>query len=437
MGAQSGEWIAMARVVRRAGFGATGTQVDAALSLGRLNYLNSLLVDSAPDSGAAATPPPSFEAVAPLAPGADQSARKKRNEALREQLLDLGDWWLRRMIAADRPFEEKLVFTWHNHFATSAAKVRSAPAMLTQNTTLRRLGHGDFRELAQAMLVDPAMLDWLDGQKNTVKGANENLAREFMELFTLGHGVAYTEADVKDGARALTGWRIDRSGLAQLQPKLHDSTTKTVLGVTGNLDQAGFGDAVLAQPGSPRHVAARMFRQFVSDLDPSPAIVDRLVAGYGGGRDLSSLLRTLFTDPGFDAAAGSYVLGPVEWLVGAARALALRPTEGAATRKMLAVLRSLGQVPFYPPNVSGWPSGQAWLSTSAADLRVQAATALGRSADLSSIESTAPADRIDGVGYLLGVGAWSARTVAALKPSLSRPPELVAVALNSPEYLVH
>jgi uncharacterized protein (DUF1800 family) len=287
------------------------------------------------------------------------------------------------------------------------------------------------------MLIDPAMLDWLDGQKNTVKGANENLAREFMELFTLGQGVAYTESDVKDGARALTGWRIDRSGVAQLQPRLHDSTSKTVLGVTGDLDQAGFGDAVLAQSGSARHIATRMYRQFVSDVDPTPAVVDRLVGAYGGECDLSSLIRTLFTDPSFDASIGSFVLGPVEWLVGAARALGLQPAEGAPARKLFAVLRSLGQVPFYPPNVSGWPSGQAWLSTSAADLRVQAASALARGADLSLIESTSRPDRIDAVGYRLGVGSWTVRTAAALAPLWDRPPELVAVALNSPEYLVH
>ncbi|MCW2525300.1 MAG: hypothetical protein JWM76_160 [Pseudonocardiales bacterium] len=437
MGAQSAEWIAMARVVRRAGWGATGPEIDAAVLVGRAAYIDSLVAIPSTDRGAAATPSPSFDVIAPLAQGADVAAQQQRNQALGQQLLTLGDWWLRRMIGADQPFSEKLTFTWHNHFATSAEKVLSAPAMLAQNTTLRRLGRGDFRELAQAMLVDPAMLNWLDGQQNTVKGANENLAREFMELFALGHGVAYSESDVRDGARALTGWRIDPSGVAVLQPKLHDSTGKTVLGVTGDLDQAGFGDAVLAQPGSARHITSRMYRQFVSDRDPSPAVVNRMVAAYGHRRDLSSLIRTLFTDPSFDAGAGSYVIGPVEWLVGAVRALGLRPAPGAPARTLLAVLRSLGQVPFYPPNVSGWPSGQAWLSTSAADLRVRAATALVRGVDLSAIEATAPSDRIDAVGYRLGIGSWSARTVAALRPSLDRPPQLVAVALNSPEYLVH
>ena len=106
--------------------------------------------------------------------------------------------------------------------------------------------------MTQAMLIDPAMLFWLDGEKNTVNGANENLAREFMELFALGHGDGYTEDDVRNGARALTGWRIDPSGAAVLRPRLHDQTSKTVLGVTGNLDQVGFGDAVLARPASAR-----------------------------------------------------------------------------------------------------------------------------------------------------------------------------------------
>jgi uncharacterized protein (DUF1800 family) len=437
---QSDSWIAMARLVRRAGFGATGAEVDAAVALGREAYVAQLLAStstSAADRGARATPAPRFAPIAALPNHPTQDAKKARGAQMRQQISTLTSWWVRRMIAVDSPFPEKLAFCWHSHFATSATKVRSAPLLLAQNTTLRELGRGDFRTLAQALLIDPAMLIWLDGQQNTLKGANENLAREFMELFTLGHGVAYTEADVKDGARALTGWRVTTSGHAQLVGRLHDQSTKTVLGVTGDLDQAGFGDAVLAQPGSARHVATRMYRQLVSDTDPSSATVDRLVAAYGPGRDLSALLRALLTDPSFAAAADSIVVGPVEWVVGAARALGLTVPDAPASRPFLAVLRALGQIPFYPPNVSGWPSGQAWLSTAAADIRLRAAGVMVRSADLSTVEAASAADRLDVVGHRLGIGAWSARTAAALAPSLGRPPELVALALNSPEYLVH
>ena len=438
MNPQTPGWIAMARLVRRTGFGATGPEVDAALRQGPSAYVSRILTATAVgDSGAESTPAPKVAAPARLPDHPSAADKKARAQAQRQQISTLTAWWVRRMIAVETPFPEKLTFCWHNHFATSATKVRSAAELLAQNTTLRERGRGDFRTLAQAMLVDPAMLIWLDGQKNTVKGANENLAREFMELFTLGQGVAYTEADVRDGARALTGWQVTSAGAAHFVPKLHDQTAKTVLGVTGNLDQAGYGDAVLAQPGSARHIATRMYAQFVSDSAPGSAVIDRLVAAYGPGRDLSALLRTLLIDPSFAAAADSIVVGPLEWVVGAARALRLKVPDAPAARPYLATLRALGQIPFYPPNVSGWPSGQAWLSTAAADVRLQAAATMVRSADLSAVEAVPSAGRLDAVGYQLGIGAWSARSVAALTPSLARPSDLVALALNTPEYLVH
>ena len=352
-------------------------------------------------------------------------------------MVSLTSWWLRRMVAVHQPFEEKLTFCWHNHFATSATKVRSARLMGGQNATLRRLGRTDFHTMTQAMLIDPAMLFWLDGEKNTVNGANENLAREFMELFALGHGDGYTEDDVRNGARALTGWRLDPNGAAVLRPGLHDQTSKTVLGVTGNLDQVGFGDAVLARPASAQFVATRTYHQFVSDNDPDSATLSRLVGAYGSGRDLSALMQTMFTDRSFTSSASTLVIGPVEWLVGVVRALGVAVADDAAAKKLLAVLRRLGQLPFYPPDVSGWPSGQAWMSTAAAGTRLQEAAALARTSDLSTVTDAATADRIDAVGYLVGVGRWSDRTVAALKAALGDPPTLVAIAVNSPEYIVH
>ena len=127
------------------------------------------------------------------------------------------------MVAVQQPVHEKLTLLWHNHFATSAQKVRAAAHMAAQNQKLRTLSLGDFRALAYAMLTDAAMLRWLDGQSNTAKAPNENLAREFMELFALGHGNGYTEDDVRAGARALTGWVIDPDGQTSMTPKRHDA----------------------------------------------------------------------------------------------------------------------------------------------------------------------------------------------------------------------
>src|SRR6201999_1981467 len=151
-------------------------------------------------------------------------------QQLSERQDALSDWWLHRMVSVGQPVHEKLTLLWHNHFATSAQKVRVAAHMAAQNQKLRTLSLGDFRSFAYAMLTDAAMLRWLDGQTNTAKAPNENLAREFMELFALGHGNGYTEGDVRAGARALTGWVIGADGRAALTPRRHDAGAKTLFG---------------------------------------------------------------------------------------------------------------------------------------------------------------------------------------------------------------
>ncbi len=437
-GTTAESWATAARLVRRTGFGATGAAVDAAAALGSTKYLATVLAaDPARDRGAAATPPPQFEAIAKLDKAADITARKARNKQLRGQLQELAGWWVRRMVAVDQPFGEKLTFCWHNHFATSATKVRKADWMLAQNQKLRSMGRADFRPLALTMLTDAAMLFWLDGQKNTVGAPNENLSREFMELFALGHGDGYTEQDVREGARALTGWRIKPDGSTAMRPKLHDNDPKTLLGVTGNLDDVGYCDAILARPASARYLVTRMYGQLVSDHAPTVAAVNAGVAGYGSERSVSGMLSAMLGSADFTAATGTKVVSPVEWLVGAVRALQVPVPDQAATVKLLATLRGLGQLPFYPPNVSGWPSGAAWLSTAAADLRMTTAGALVRKANLDAISAAAPTNRIEAVRHLLGVPAWSARTATVLKDAVADPRRLVTVALNTPEYLTN
>jgi uncharacterized protein (DUF1800 family) len=341
------------------------------------------------------------------------------------------------MVNTDQPLAEKLTFGWHNHFATAASKVRDARWLLAQNQLLRRLGRGDFRTLALAILTDAAMLRWLDGQKNTAAAPNENLSREFMELFALGHGDGYTETDVREGARALTGWKIRPDGTTFLNTSQHDGTSKTLLGITGNLDVTGYCDAVLTRPASPSFIATRWWGQLVSDTPPATATVAAITTAYGEGRDLTAMFSAMLTRPEFSAAEGSLVIDPVEWLIGATRALRVPVNDDTAAKKLLAVLRGLGQIPFYPPNVSGWPSGQAWLSTAAADARMRAGLALAQSGDLSAISKVPAAERLDAVGYLLGVGVWSPRSSAVLQDAVADPQRLVAVALNTPEYLVH
>jgi uncharacterized protein (DUF1800 family) len=436
---QSAGWVAAARVLRRTGFGATGPEVDALIAGDWPAHVDAMLsANPDADPGAVATPMPTLHPPRAPGKGATPAARKEFGRQLAEQESVLSGWWLSRMTAVQQPFHEKLTLLWHNHFATSAQKVRVAAHMAAQNQKLRTGSLGDFRDLAYSMLTDAAMLRWLDGQSNTAKAPNENLAREFMELFALGHGNGYTEDDVRAGARALTGWVIGVDGRTSMIPKRHDATAKTLFGRSGNLDAAGFCDAVLAQPKSAQYVAGRLWQQLASDEPPSPQALARLVAAYGPGRDLRALTRAILTDDEFTGGRACVVNTPVEWLVGVIRALRV-PLDTGDDPKQLKMaettLRALGQRPFYPPSVGGWPHGQVWLSTASAEARLRAAARLARTGDLSTVEGAAPGDRIDAVGYLIGVGVWSDRTAEALEPLVGRPPQLVAAAVNTPEYL--
>ena len=421
-------------LLRRTGFGTTGAEVEAATRRGYEATVEALLHPGT-DPGAIATPPPdlSGEPARPPAPD-DKDARKAYAQQLRSRSAALTLWWLDRMVRAQQPLVERLTFSWHGHWATSIQKVRSPAMMLRQNQTLRSLGRGDFRELARAMVRDPALLIWLDGHKNKKGKPNENLARELMELFTLGVG-HYSETDVREAARALTGWRVDRAhATAAPMPNQHDDGSKTVLGVTGDLDDRSLVDLLSARPESAAFVATRLWARHGS-ATLRPDTLQRLVAAYGPGRDVTALLRALFLDPAFRADTSSLVAAPVEYVVGVFRALHVPvPRDGRLGRLLLGTLNALGQVPFRPPSVGGWPGGIAWLSTAATRERLTFAGAMARKADLDAVAGSR--DRPEAAAHLLGVDAWTDRTLAALKDAAADPVRLVTLALVSPEYLV-
>lgn len=420
-------------MLRRSGFGTTGREVDAVVNREWGSYLDEVLaLDPAADPGAIATPMATYST--PALPASEASTAPFVSSML-AQMQDLSGWWIRRMVAVRQPVHEKLTFVWHNHFATSAEKVVAAEFMAAQNQTLRTHALGDFRDLAYAMLTDSAMLRWLDGLGNTKEAPNENLSREFMELFALGHDNGYTEADVREGARALTG-RFDTPGNGTLLlAEHHDSGVKTILGATGPFGDGDFCDIVLGHPDSARFVSAKLWRLLASDTDPGEAASGRLVTAYGPNRDLKALTKAIFLDPDFVAGAGTAVVTPVDWLIGMLRSLSV-PLDGPNTLTACdVVLKVMGQRPFSPPDVDGWPQGRVWLSNTSAAARFWAADRFVATGDLSTVADAAPSDRVDAAGYLLGIGAWSDTTAAALQPLAGNPVRLVAAAVNTPEYL--
>jgi uncharacterized protein (DUF1800 family) len=424
-------------MLRRIGFGTTGTRVDAVLGQGWSAYLDGALdLDPDADPGAVATPIPRPTTPPLTSPSSTKAELESFGQIVTAQMRELDSWWLRRIAAVEEPMHEKLTLLWHNHFATSADKVVAAEYMAAQNQKLRTLKLGDFRTLAYAMLTDAAMGLWLDGINN-VKGApNENLSREFMELFTLGHANGYTEADVREGARALTGRHITTAAETAIAADYHDSADKTVLGVSGNLDDAGFCDVVLGQPTSAPFIAGKSWLLLASDTAAPPDTLDRLVAAYGPGRDLKALTKAVLMDPAFTASAGTLVNTPIEWLMGIVRTLGVSIADQEMVDEIYEVLAVMGQRPFRPPDVGGWPRGAVWLSTAGTLARVWAADRLVAIGDLSAVADVPVSARIDAVGHLIGIGSWSARSEAALRPLVGDPKRLVAAAVNTPEYLV-
>src|ERR1700760_1152394 len=351
-------------MLRRAGFGVTGTQVDAVAEQNWPDYVEAALgADPEADPGARSTPVPTLTDKHGPGKNAPAQVRRDYNRERFALMSGLSEWWLRRMIAVEQPLHEKLTLLWHNHFATSAKKAGFPSEFAAQNQTLRKHSLGDFRAFAYAILTDAAMLRWLDGDKNTAKANNENLAREFMELFALGHGNGYTEEDVRNGARALTGWVPRLGANTTFVSSRYDRTPKTLFGVTKNFDAQGFCDIVLAQPKSAEYVAGRLWRQLASDTPASPEVLDRLVAAYGPGRDLRALTRAILVDDEFVNARAAIVNTPVEWLVGVIRSLNVTVERPARVKMANDTLKALGQRPFYPPDVGGGAHGRGWVLT--------------------------------------------------------------------------
>lgn len=426
----------MRRLLDRFGFGPGPGDVDAGVTRGFAATAAALL-NPAPDPAAA--PEPDLGAEPAKVAKGDTAGKKARAQQLRRQEVTLTTWWLDRMVATTAPLTERITWFWHGHFATSDQKVRSPRLMQRQNDTLRTLGLGQFTALAKAVMVDPAMLVWLDGQQNKTGAANENLARESMELFMLGVD-HYTETDVREAARALTGWVVDRDAItARVVPRRHDNGTKTVLGTTGDLAADSFVDVVLGQPDSPKYVVGRIWSRLVcGTTPPAPDVLARLVTAYGPNRDVRATLQAITREAAFTDSAQTLVKQPVEWASGLMRALRVRPSQlpDKAAAALLAGLRGMGQVPFLPPSVGGWPADTAWLTTSAGLARLRVAQLIVAHADLSSVSSTSTANRSAAAQTLLSVDQWSARTTAALNQVADTPARLVAVAACAPEYVV-
>lgn len=322
-----------------------------------------------------------------LSPPVETAEFGKADALLRQAAFDSGNiadlkvWWLHRMVASANPLVEKLTLLWHNHFATSNAKVDSVPLMAAQNDLLRRESLGSFRRVLHDMAKDVAMLVWLDSNSNRKRHPNENFAREVMELFSLGVG-NYSEHDIQEAARAFTGWHV-RNGEFWFNAIQHDTGEKVVFTKHGNFDGGDVVELCLEHPACPRFLAFKLLRQFV-EPSPSREHIDSLaVLIRQHNFEWRPILRELFSSQLFFAESSrqSIIKSPVELLLGAVRQLKAKPNLQSLAR----LSAELGQDIFEPPTVKGWDGGRLWISSTTLIQRANFATALLKSNQLGSI----------------------------------------------------
>jgi uncharacterized protein (DUF1800 family) len=292
--------------------------------------------------------------------------RKKRQQLSREGIRNLNLYWLKEMVNSSAQLREKMAFFWHGHFACRNLNVFYQQGLLD---VIRRNALGNFGTLLKEVSKSAAMLNFLNNQQNRKDHPNENFAREVMELFTLGRG-NYTEHDIKEAARAFTGWGADLQGEFVFRRFQHDFGSKTVLDNTGEFDGDEVLDILLKEKQTAKFISQKIYKFFVNEeVDPAKVewMADRF---YKSDYDISKLLEDVFTSDWFynEKNLGTRIKSPVELIVGIQRMLPMTLENEEA---LLVVQRVLGQILFYPPNVAGWPGGKTWIDSSSLMMRMR------------------------------------------------------------------
>lgn len=409
-GDPSGTRTQAAHLLRRAGFAPSAAEVDAVVSMGIPQAIDQLLNPASVDDSAL-----------------DRSLATQSFDFTK--IADVRRWWLIRMALTKRPLLEKVTLFWHGLLTSSYSKAGAGDLMYVQNQFLRANALGSLSDLLTGISKDGAMLRWLDGTGSNKADPNENYAREFMELFTMGVG-NYTQDDVVAAARALTGYAVTAAGQVVYRPAAHDDGFKTFLGQTGNWAMPDVVRIVLAHPAAPEYLAGRMW-SFFAYPNPSAAdlapVIDAFHATDGS---VKAMLQAIFTAPGFSSpqAYRALVKSPTELIAGYARQLALPvgPAEAAAGDGM-------GQALFDPPNVAGWPQGAAWLSTGT--WMARARYLLGRSREAGALAAAkggmgmgSVASGVDGLLALMVDGDVAAGARDAIVTHVSGLPAPAAAA---------
>jgi len=292
--------------------------------------------------------------------------RREKRKQYKDELNNLNLMWLDEMINSEAQLREKMSLFWHGHFATRVINSYFQQELLQ---VIRTNALGSFANLLHEVSKSPTMLQFLNNQQNRKSHPNENFAREVMELFTMGRG-NYTETDVKEAARAFTGWGFNAQGEFVFRKQAHDTGVKTILGKTGNFDGDDVLDIILEHPQTAYFITKKIYRYFVNEEAPEERIKGLAARFQKNEYNILKLLEEIYTAPWFydDENIGAKIKSPVELLVGIRRYL---PMELDNDMAQLLFEKMLGQILFYPPNVAGWPGGRSWIDSSSLMLRLQ------------------------------------------------------------------
>src|SRR6185295_1294303 len=292
--------------------------------------------------------------------------RKMIQQKNRDGIRNLNIYWMHEMVNSAAQLREKMAFFWHGHFACRNLNIFFQQGLMD---VIRRNALGNFGTLLKEISKSAAMLNFLNNQQNRKDHPNENFAREVMELFTLGRG-NYTEHDIKEAARAFTGWGSNLQGEFVFRKFQHDFGNKTVLGRTGDFDGEEVLDILLKEKQTARYISQKIYRFFVNEQVDNAKVEWMADRFYKTDYDISKLLEDIFTTDWFyeEKNVGAKIKSPVELLVGIQRMLPMTLENEEA---LLVLQRVLGQVLFYPPNVAGWPGGKSWIDSSSLMMRMR------------------------------------------------------------------
>ncbi|MEC3877889.1 DUF1800 domain-containing protein [Chryseobacterium salviniae] len=350
----------------RAGFGAGINQFEDLKNKSSKTFLDELLKEETFTYINFDTPDTETEMPDYMNDKSPAEKRKEIQKINRRQNEELNLNFLYKMVTGTEQLREKMAFFWHGHFASRVQNPRFNRQILN---IIRKNALGSFRELLFEVSQAPAMLNFLNNQQNKKDHPNENFAREVMELFTMGRG-NYTEKDIREAARAFTGWGFDKEGNFQERKKLHDEGIKTFLGKTGNFTGSEVLDIILEQKSTSRFITAKIYRFFVNENEDK-AIINRLADHfYESGYDIKKLMIEIFSSSWFydQKNIGNRIKSPIELMAGIMRTL---PMNIQNPGNLIVYQKLLGQVLLYPPNVAGWPNGKSWIDSSTLMLRLQ------------------------------------------------------------------